>query len=71
MSRETGTRVRNTVSGETGVITGRLSFGLRIDVDVDRGDWARSVIGPPSRITAVWESWICSTDLNPETEEDA
>lgn len=63
-SAKRGTRVRNVTTGETGTVLDGMQDGrLRVSVDIDQDEWDRSVIGSPSRITAVWERWNTSTDL--------
>lgn len=53
-----GARVRNVTTGEIGIVLGALqSGGLRVSVEIDREEWCGSIIGAPSRITAVWERW--------------
>lgn len=42
---------------ETGTVIGHHKPYLRVRIDVDATAWRRSVIGPPSNITASWESW--------------
>jgi hypothetical protein len=55
-----GTRIEHTTDGETGTVIGHLSFGIRVAVDVNPDEWRWCVIGPPSNVTAVWESWTCA-----------
>lgn len=55
-----GTRVRYEDEDgvvETGTVIWHHKPYLRVQVDVVAEEWARSVIGPPSNITASWESW--------------
>lgn len=63
MSALRGSRVQNMTTGETGfVLYGTQDGRLRVQVDPQPDDpsWQRSIIGPPSRITATWERWDTS-----------